>query len=125
MAPNPGRKPRWKPPPRKPPPAKPPRKPPPPKPPPRKPPPPKPPPWKPPPPKPPRADASGAVAKPTAAIVTAVSSASTVFRNMTILRKGYRPEDYDSFCGHLLHLQRKLMARRQIIFLLFRSASGE
>jgi hypothetical protein len=35
---------------------------------------------------------------------------------MTILRKGYRPEDYDSFRGYLLRLQRKLMARRQIIF---------
>src|SRR6266436_5456556 len=115
MAPNPGRKPRWKPPPRKPPPAKPPRPPPPrkppPKPPPRKPPPPKPPPWKPPPPKPPRADASGAVARPTAVTVTAARSARTVFRNMTILRKGIAPGDYDSFCRHLLRLQRKLMAR--------------
>jgi len=35
-------------------------------------------------------DASGAVAKPTAATVTAARAARTVFRNMTILRKGYR-----------------------------------
>src|SRR3954451_22830683 len=49
-----------------------------------------PPPWKPPPPNPPRADASGAVASPTAATVTAANNAKPVFRNMTVLRKGYR-----------------------------------
>src|SRR3954452_5224722 len=94
-----------------------------PNPPPRKPPPPNPPPWKPPPPKPPRADASGAVARPTAATVTAATSARTVFRNMTFLRKGYRPDDYDSFHRHLLRPQRKLMVAPANKFPISRSAS--
>jgi hypothetical protein len=46
---------------------------------------------------------------------------------MTILHppKGIAPEDYDSFAGRLLRLQRKLMARRPFIFLVFRSAAEE
>jgi hypothetical protein len=57
---------------------------------------------------------------PTAATVTAASNARTVFRNMTPSSvKSIAPGDYDSFCRHLLRLQRKLMARQANNFFWF------